>query len=127
MAEHPSAFDDDDPLVERVRLICLRFPEAIEVSAWGHPTFRAAKPIFATISSPRGFARHAVVFKPDPEDAPALKQDPRIFSPPYWGKSGWLGIGIDDPHVDWQFVAELIDASYRQVALVRQVKQLDAR
>lgn len=126
MAEHPSAFEPDDELVERVRRICLVMPEAIEVEAWGHPTFRAGKKIFASVSSPRGLG-HAVVFKPDPDDAPALRQDLRIFSPPYWGASGWLGIGIDDPQVDWEFIAELIDASYRQVALVRQVKLLDAR
>ncbi|NYF09053.1 putative DNA-binding protein (MmcQ/YjbR family) [Leifsonia sp. AK011] len=127
MAEHPSAFEAGDPLVERVRRLCLPFPEAIEVEAWGHPTFRAGKKIFASVSSPRGLG-HAVVFKPDPEDAPALRQDSRIFDPPYWGgKNGWLGIGIDDPDLDWELVAELIDASYRQVALVRQVKLLDAR
>ena len=58
-------------------------------------------------------------------DAPALRQDARIFSPPYFGPSGWLAIELDRVD-DWDEVAELVDASYRQVALVRQLKALDA-
>jgi predicted DNA-binding protein (MmcQ/YjbR family) len=67
----------------------------------------------------------SMVFKPDSDDEPALRQDARIFSPPYFGPSGWLAIELDRVD-DWHEIAELVDASYRQVALVRQLKALDA-
>jgi hypothetical protein len=68
---------------------------------------------------------NTIVFKPEPADRPAYLQDPRFFSPAYWGPSGWLGVDVDAPETDWTEIAELIDASYRQVALVRQLKALD--
>src|SRR5262245_7363665 len=36
-----------DRLFGRIRDICLALPEAKEVVAWGHPTFRAPKKMFA--------------------------------------------------------------------------------
>lgn len=127
MIEHPPVFDTGDSLIERVREICLGFPDAVEVETWGHPTFRAGKRIFATVNSIDEHP-HAVVFKADPDDVRSLAQDPRFFRPPYTGATGrWLAVGIDDSDFDWVLLGELIDASYRQVALVRQVRQLDAR
>lgn len=125
MAEpHPQVVDPRHPLVVRVREQCLRYPEAIEVEAWGRPTFRAGKKIFAVAGSSMD-APLALVFKPDPDDEPALRQDSRVFSPPYFGPSGWLAIHLDRVE-DWAEVAELIDASYRLVALARQLAALDA-
>ena len=118
--------DPRDPLVERVRAICMAYPEAVEVTAWGRPTFRAGKKVFVMVSSSMD-RPYTIVIKPDPDDRPALLQDDRFFSPPYWGPGGWLGIDIDAPETDWSELAELIDASYRQVALQRQLKQLEAR
>lgn len=123
---HPQVVDPRDPLVERVRAICLDYPDFVEVEAWGRPTFRVGKKIFAMVAS-RSEHETSVIFKPDPDDRPALLQDLRIYRPPYWGPAGWLGIGIDPSTTDWTELAELIDASYRQVALVRQVKLLDSR
>jgi predicted DNA-binding protein (MmcQ/YjbR family) len=121
---HPEVVDPRHPLIERVRSIALQFPEAVEVPAWGRPTFRAGKKIFvfvgATMEQP-----HTIVIKPDPLDAPALRQDSRLWSPPYWGPSGWLAIALDAPETDWRELTELIDASYRQVALKRQLQALD--
>ncbi|MFJ8896573.1 MmcQ/YjbR family DNA-binding protein [Leifsonia sp. NPDC102414] len=124
--DHPELFEPDDPFVERMRAICLRFPEAVEVSAWGRPTFRAGKKVFALAGS--GLARpYSLVFKPDPDEARAFHEDPRFFVPKYWGASGWLGIDIDPAAPDsvWKEVAELIETSYRQVALKRQLAVLD--
>jgi predicted DNA-binding protein (MmcQ/YjbR family) len=123
--EHPKLFERDDAIVARIRSLCAGFPESAEVEAWGRPTFRAGKKIFvvagATMEHP-----HTVVFKPDTEEHRALLELPMIFVPPYFGPSGWLAITIDDD-TDWQFVAELIDTSYRQVALKRQLRALEAR
>jgi predicted DNA-binding protein (MmcQ/YjbR family) len=125
MAEHPQVVDPDDPVVERLREICMAYPEAAEVQAWGRPSFRAGKKVFVLVGSMD--QPHSFLFKPSPDDHLAYKQDPRVWVPPYWGPSGWLAIDLDDPAVEWDEVVELIDSSYRQVALVRQLKALDAR
>ena len=124
--EHPLVVDPADPLVERVRGICMVFPEAAEVLAWGRPTFRAGKKVFVVVSSSMD-RPYSIVFKPDADERLAHLQDGRFFSPPYWGPSGWLGIDIDVPQTDWTELGELIDTSYRQVALQRQLGALDSR
>ena len=84
---HPRTYRDDDPYLADLRRICLDFPEAAEVEAWGRPTFRAGKKIFAVFD---GTDEHpyAVVFKPEPADRRALTQDRRFYVPPYFGPSG---------------------------------------
>lgn len=122
--EHPKLFEPGDPLVQRVRELCLDLPEAVEVEAWGRPTFRARKPIFVHTGS--SMARpYSIVFKTDPEEHPALEQDARFFHAPYYDGTKWLAIDFDQPGTDWQFLAELIETSYRQVAVTRQVKLLE--
>ena len=70
---------------------------------------------------------HSIVFKPDPEERRALIEDPRFFLPPYFGAAGWLGVDFDSPQTDWVELAELIETSYRQVALKRLVAALEQR
>jgi hypothetical protein len=36
--------------LKRLRSICLTLPEAAEVEAWGHPTFRAGRKMFADLA-----------------------------------------------------------------------------
>jgi predicted DNA-binding protein (MmcQ/YjbR family) len=122
--EHPLLFDEPDAALERLRALCLAFPEAVEVLAWGRPTFRAGKKIFVTAGSSMD-RPHSIVFKPDPEERRALVQDARFFIPPYFGPAGWLAIDFDTPRTDWVELAELVETSYRQVALKRQLVQLD--
>jgi predicted DNA-binding protein (MmcQ/YjbR family) len=125
MAEpHPEVVDPNHPLIVRLRAVCLPYPEAVEVNVWGRPTFRAGKKIFVVAGSSLEVPL-SIVFKPDPDDEPALRQDARIFSPPYFGASGWLAIELERVD-DWSEIAELVDASYRLVALKRQLAALDA-
>ena len=122
--EHPQVVDPAHPLVERVRAICLAYPEAVEVPAWGRPTFRAGKKIFIMVGAGMEHP-FSIVFKPAPDEAGPYSQDPRFFVPPYWGVHGWLATYLDRPTTDWTEIAEIIDTSYRQVALARQIKALD--
>ncbi|RJK94714.1 MmcQ/YjbR family DNA-binding protein [Vallicoccus soli] len=123
---HPRTYRDDDPYLDGVRAACLALPETAEVEAWGRPTFRAGKRMFAV------FERHdlhpyALALKPDPLERPALEQDPRFYVPPYHGPYGWLALDLGAAAVDWDEVAELVESSYRQVALQRMLRALDAR
>ena len=117
-------YEDDDPYLADVRRIALAFPEAVEVEAWGRPTFRAGKKIFAVFS---GTDDHpsGLIFKPDGDERAPLLQDDRFYSPPYFGPAGWLALDLDAGPVDWDEVRELTDASYRQVALKRMLRALD--
>jgi predicted DNA-binding protein (MmcQ/YjbR family) len=121
---HPRMYSDRDPYLKELRAVCLALPEAVEVEAWGRPTFRAGK-IFAMFTGSHEDA-YSVIFKPEPEDDVALRADERFYSPPYWGPSGWLALDLTKAAVDWDEVAELVEGSYRQIALKRMLKQLDA-
>ncbi len=122
---HPRTYRNDDRHLAEAREVCLSLPEAVEVEAWGRPTFRAGK-IFALFSGtderPAG-----IVFKPEPDERLALVADDRFYAPPYWGPGGWLALDLDAAPVDWDEVAELVEGSYRQIALKRMLKALDSR
>ena len=123
---HPRTYRDDDPYLADVREVCLALPETTEVEAWGRPTFRAGKKIFAIFTGLLE-EQYSVVFKPESDERAALLEDPRFYLPPYWGPSGWLGLDLTAAPVDWNEVAELVESSYREVALKRMIKELDAR
>ncbi|WP_382303737.1 MmcQ/YjbR family DNA-binding protein [Herbiconiux sp. UC225_62] len=123
--EHPKLFEPGDAVVDRLRALCADYPESVEIESWGRPSFRAGKKIYALAGAMMD-RPHSLVFKPDPLEHPVLLERSDVFVPPYFGPSGWLAIDLDDS-TDWTFVAELIDTSYRQVALKRQLSALEAR
>jgi predicted DNA-binding protein (MmcQ/YjbR family) len=120
---HPRIYSDDDPFLTELREVCLAFPESVEVEAWGRPTFRAGKKLFAVFDSGDEHP-YAVVFKPEPEERPALLGDSRFYVPAYFGPSGWMALDFTAAPVDWGEVAEMMEASYCQVALKRMRKAL---
>ena len=121
---HPRVYSDSDPYLSDLRRLALALPETCEVEAWGRPTFRAGKKIFAVFTGIND-ERYSLVFKPDATERPSLLDDRRFYIPPYWGPSGWLAFDFTAAAVDWKEVAELLDASYRQVALKRMLARLD--
>lgn len=120
---HPRIYSDDDPFLTELRDVCLAFPESVEVEAWGRPTFRAGKKLFAVFDSGDEHP-YAVVFKPEPEERPALLGDSRFYVPAHFGPSGWMALDFTAAPVDWGEVAEMMEASYCQVALKRMRKAL---
>lgn len=128
---HPQMFDDGDPLLARVRTIALAMPETDMKVSHGRPAFFTQKVFCYYGGSQRidgEWMPHdrAIMVRPDPDDAPALRQDPRFWVPAYLGPAGWLGLDLDTA-TDWTEIAELIDASYRVTAPRRLVRLLDAR
>lgn len=120
---HPRTYSDDDPFLADVRRLALALPASVEIEAWGRPTFRAGKKMFAMFvhQSPHG---HAIAIRPDPDERAALAEDQRFYVPPYLGPAGWLALDLTLAPVDWIEVGELLEASYRQVALKRMLQQL---
>lgn len=122
---HPLRYDAQHPLVARVRAQCLRYPEAVEVLSHGRFTFRAGKRQFAIVGIAHS-DREAVEFVPDPAERDALLARADVTVPPYEGAYGWLALEVSADAGDWPLLCELLDTSYRQVALQRQLRALDA-
>ncbi|MFT4087386.1 MAG: MmcQ/YjbR family DNA-binding protein [Gordonia sp. (in: high G+C Gram-positive bacteria)] len=124
---HPIMFDDDDPVLIKLRSYALALPEATEQIAHGRPTFRCGKMFAMYGGSRKGETKSpistALLFIPDPGEKQALESDDRFFVPAYVGAYGWLGtvLSLDS---DWTEVAELLDASFRRIAPKRAVAQL---
>ncbi len=120
-------FDEADPVLAKVRRIALALPEATEQVAHGRPTFRCGKMFAMYGGSRKGHTTSpiatALLFIPDPGEKDALEQDARFFVPAYVGAYGWLGLelALDS---DWTEVAELLDASFRQIAPKRAIAHL---
>ncbi len=111
----------------RLRKLCLAFPEAHEVEAWGAPTFRVRNKIFAMYAAPsesHRLERPSVWIKATPqEQAIILAGDPdRFFSPPYVGKSGWIGIWLDQGP-DWGEVKGFLGDAWRATAPKKLAKE----
>lgn len=123
-AGHPMRFPPDDPLVERVRALCMPYPEAVEAIAHGRCTFRAGKRQFAIVGAAHQDAG-AVEFIPEDSERFALLERDDVFVPPYEGAYGWLALRIEADAGEWALLSELIDTSYRRVALQRQLRALE--
>lgn len=105
--------------IERVRRICMALPEATEQEAWGEPTFRVRKKIFAMLASAgnhHGAGRQSlwcaaplgvqeIVIRGEPE---------KYFVPPYVGVKGWIGIRLDA--VDDDELRSQVVQSYCKIA-----------
>ena len=105
-----------EELLERLRGLCLAFPEAVETGGVGAPSFKVAGKIFAMQHRMDG--RPSLWWKAPPgaQDV-LLGGDPdRFFRPPYVGHNGWVGAWIDGDDVDWAHLAALVDESYRMTA-----------
>lgn len=128
---HPQQFDDADPVLGKLREICFALPGADMKVSHGRPAFFTKK-IFAGYGAVLKGDHHAgrydqaLVFMPDPDEAPALAQDKRIFTPAYWGPYGWMGLDLSGK-VDWEEVAELVETSYRETAPNKLIAELDQR
>src|SRR3954468_12692495 len=112
----------------RLRKICLSLPEAIEVEAWGSPTFRIGK-IFAMYAQPdnhHGDGREGVWVKSKhfTQDLLVRGMPLRYFVPAYVGPSGWTGVYLD-AKTDWEALTELLRDAYRLSASKKLARQLD--
>jgi hypothetical protein len=116
--------------LDRLRTLCLKFPEAHEVEAWGEPTFRVKNKLFAMYAAAgnhHGSGRPGVWCKAThmTQDMLVREQPDRFFVPPYVGPKGWVGVWLDGTP-DWDALNELLRDAYRKTAPKRLLAQLDA-
>jgi len=114
---------DGDKNLAQVRAILLAFPETCEVEAWGHPTFRAGKKMFAAYGQviPWGDCLGVKVGFATQEE---LLKDERFFPTPYSAHQGWVSLRLD-VRKSWDEVRDLARHAYKQVALKRMLKSLE--
>jgi hypothetical protein len=115
---HPPRPNRRPPLLEKVRAICLKWPESSEKVAWGGPTFRVKDKLFAMyLDNHHGDERIALWIKAPPgvQELLVEAEPERFFRPPYVGPSGWIGIRLDGV-VDWSEITDFLADGYRLAA-----------
>jgi len=126
---HQQMFDDDDPFLKLLREIALALPEAAEKVSHGRPAFFTTR-VFAyyggALKAELQWVQHphSMMVKLDADERRALLSQQRCWVPAYLGRSGWVGIDIDD-NSDWEELSELVETSYRETASPRLQKELD--
>src|SRR5690349_12066149 len=96
---HPRKYDDNHELIQKLRQICLSFPETYEKEGWGECTFRVTKgKMFAMSDFNHHQSGHIAVWLMAPrlaQEALVEKDPKRFFRPPYVGHQGWVGVRLD--------------------------------
>ncbi|MFI5047332.1 MAG: MmcQ/YjbR family DNA-binding protein [Acidimicrobiia bacterium] len=128
---------EDAQCLERLRRICLAFPEAEEGTLQDRVLFHVRRRRFAIFngadSPPRArwaTSGRSVHFLTDPTERDALGPDHRFTVSPHHGDRGWLAFrvapdtGAGDS-TDWSELAELLEAAYRTAAPRSLVEQLE--
>jgi predicted DNA-binding protein (MmcQ/YjbR family) len=112
-----------DRALDRIRALCLALPETSEVEAWGHPTFRAGKKMFAAFGQQDGTVTVGLKVGFDRQEE--LLADDCFFPTPYAAHQGWVSLRLDE-RTDWDALPGLVCEAYHQVALRRMLKALEA-
>lgn len=107
--------------LDRLRGLCLAYPETSETASWGHPNFKAGKKTFVAFEEVKG--RQSIAFRLAPQDVERLLTRRQFFVTPY-GRGQWVSLWAEGK-IDWAAVADLVDRSYRLVALKRMVAALE--
>lgn len=105
-----------------VRTLCLSFPEASEVSAWGHPVFRVRRKAFVAFEQVR--ERPSIAFRLDPLEVDRLLERTSFFATPY-GRGLWVSVWMDRA-VNEKQLERLARQAYRLIAGKRLSALLDA-
>lgn len=115
--------DADYPL-ERLREVCLRFPEAVEAGGVGDPSFKVRGKIFAMQHGHEERPSLWVKAPPGVQELLVGSEPARFFRPPYVGHHGWVGAWLD-VELDWDELGDLIEESYRMTVPKRLLATLD--
>jgi len=108
----------------RLRRICLAFPEAIETTTFGHPTFQAGKKrTFAVLDDAERVGVTCIAFKAPIAAQRALVDDETFFKCKFGARHGWTSAVVSSD-LDWKKMRGLLLQSYKLVATKRMLAQL---
>lgn len=134
VADYVSRGNDPDYLYEKVAELALALPETHPKDSHGSPGFRVGSEksgkFFAHFANRHyGEEYIALLVKTGGMDEllNLVETQPEVyFKPAYYGASGWVGVILNRPGVDWDHVAEWLHRSWRSVAPARLTRLLDA-
>ena len=117
-------------LLNRVRELATALPEAEERPTHGTPGWRIAGGKYFAYFSERhhGEAAIALLVKTSGQDemTALIERDPEAYyRPAYYGASGWVGVVLNRPGVEWDHIGEWLNRSWRAVAPKRLTRLLD--
>jgi hypothetical protein len=108
-----------DRVLQRLREICLAFPNASERLSHGAPTFfvRGKRAFLMVMDNHHGDGRFAIwCAAPEGMQQLLVDTDPdKYFVPPYVGHRGWLGVRLDRG-LDWNELAGIAEDAYAERA-----------
>lgn len=124
LAGYVSRGNDPVHLLDRVRALALALPETHERESHGSPGFRVGSEktgkFFAYFNDQHHGSEHiALLVKTGSMDEleDLVEAQPQTyFKPAYYGASGWIGVILNRPGVDWDNVSEWLARSWRAVA-----------
>ncbi|MEX0342384.1 MAG: phosphoribosylglycinamide formyltransferase [Erythrobacter sp.] len=134
LADYVSRGNDPEWLLERVRERALALPQTHERDSHGAPGFRVGTlksgKFFAYFSDQHHGVEHISLLvkcaSQDELENLVEAQPHAYYKPAYYGASGWIGVILNRPGVDWEHVAEWLQRSWRLVAPKSATKLLDA-
>jgi hypothetical protein len=112
---------DPEPVLSRLRELCLELPEAAEKLSHGSPAFFIEKgKVFAYFTdNHHNDGRTAVLVKTSgsEEQEMLIEADPELYyRPPYIGHVGWIGVRLDQGEIDWDHIGDRVAQSWELVA-----------
>lgn len=134
LADYVSRGSDPQFLLEKVRKLALALPETHERESHGSPGFRVG---------PEKTGKFFAYFSDRHHGAPSISllvkcgsmdeleglvdaQPHAYHKPAYYGASGWIGIILNRPDIDWDAAADWLQRSWRAVAPSRLTRLMDA-
>lgn len=133
VADYVSRWRNPAWLLEQLRARALAFPETSEQESFGSAGFRVGQgksgKYFAYFSDrPHGHERIALLVKTSGMDelhALVEDQPETYFKPAFYGASGWVGLALDRPDLDWGDVEAWLQRSWRSAAPKRLTRMMD--
>jgi phosphoribosylglycinamide formyltransferase 1 len=133
VADYVSRWRNRDWLLAELRARALALPETCEQESFGSAGFRVGEgksgKYFAYFSDrPHGHERIALLVKTSGMDelmSLVEDQPETYFKPAFYGASGWVGLVLDRPDLDWDEVSAWLQRSWRSVAPKRLTRFLD--
>ena len=134
LADYVSRGNDPQFLLARVRDLALALAETHEKESHGSAGFRVGSEksgkFFAYFSDQHHGTPHISVLvkcgSMDELEGLVEAQPHAYYKPAYYGASGWIGVILNRPGVDWDAVDEWLQRSWRAVAPPRLTRLMDA-